>query len=308
MLVIIMLGKVRTQIGQEGKLDPHKSEIRMGYGIMYENWGSIYHSLNVYDLVIAIDLPQINFTNPIGDEVLQQFDKHCEDINTDYVDIIDICYYIWPLYYHYREQEYDYQVRIKEMLTQNIPRILPNFQQPKVEIEELPVLPDIDPLRRLTEMQADHLKRIHGQGITQEHINKFIGTLGIFKHMMEHIQDRQTENETNRNTRSVTNPMNIITLPTKPSTIENKKIEDETEKYNSYETTPEYEYTTFTTEREEINPQIIQEKKDVIYIPEIYSTEKRSVNWTTRENRNILNDGYQAGYLTKNTKYYTKTR
>ena len=80
------------------------------------------------------------------------FDKHCKDINEQYIDLIEICYYVWPLYYHYREQEYDYQTRIQIQLTQNIPRILPGFEPPKVEVEALPKLPDIDPLKRLTQI------------------------------------------------------------------------------------------------------------------------------------------------------------
>ena len=198
-LVLALASIGQTQLGQEGKEQKEKSQLRLGYGIMYEHWGKLLHSLNVYDLIVAIDLPSIDFKNPIG-EVLSQFDKHCEDINEQYTDLIEICYYVWPLYYHYREQEYDYQTRIQTQLTQNIPRILPGFEPPKVEVETLPKLPEIDPLKRLTQMQFDHLRKLHGQGLTQEHINQFVRNLGIFQHMMDMLQDEQAPV---RNTREV---------------------------------------------------------------------------------------------------------
>ncbi len=91
-LALAIIGQAK--LGQERKEQEKKSQLRLGYGIMYEHWGKLLHSLNVHDLIVAIDLPSIDFKNPIGDEVLSQFDKHCEDINEQYTDLIEICYYV----------------------------------------------------------------------------------------------------------------------------------------------------------------------------------------------------------------------
>ncbi len=70
-LVLVSIGQ--AQLGQDRKEQEEKSQLRLGYGIIYEHWGKQLHSLNVYDLIMAIDLPSIDFKNPIGDEVLSQF-------------------------------------------------------------------------------------------------------------------------------------------------------------------------------------------------------------------------------------------
>ena len=38
------------------------SEIKFGYGLMYESWGLMLHGLNRYYLIVGLEIPIFNFT------------------------------------------------------------------------------------------------------------------------------------------------------------------------------------------------------------------------------------------------------
>ena len=38
-----------------------KSEIRFGYGLLYEHRGQLLHGLNKYHLLVGVDIPKIHF-------------------------------------------------------------------------------------------------------------------------------------------------------------------------------------------------------------------------------------------------------
>ena len=40
----------------------NKSEIRFGYGSLYEHRGQLFHGLNKYHLLVGVDTPQFTFT------------------------------------------------------------------------------------------------------------------------------------------------------------------------------------------------------------------------------------------------------
>ncbi len=63
-LVLALASIGQTQLIQEGKEQEEKSQLRLGYDIMYEHWGKLLHSLNVYDLIVAIDLPSFRLQKP----------------------------------------------------------------------------------------------------------------------------------------------------------------------------------------------------------------------------------------------------
>ena len=39
-----------------------KSEIRFGYGLLYEHRGQLLHGLNKYQLLVGVDMPKFTFT------------------------------------------------------------------------------------------------------------------------------------------------------------------------------------------------------------------------------------------------------
>ena len=40
-----------------------KSEIRFGYGMLYEHRGQLFHGLNRYYLLVGVDIPKFTFTH-----------------------------------------------------------------------------------------------------------------------------------------------------------------------------------------------------------------------------------------------------
>ena len=106
-----------------------KSEIRPGYGLMYENWGVLMHSLNKYYLILGIELPTFNFTQHRPITYFSDFQQHCQEV-AENPRVQDICLSIWPLYFYYRQQELTYQKQIISILTEDIPAMLPNYKPP----------------------------------------------------------------------------------------------------------------------------------------------------------------------------------
>ena len=39
-----------------------ESEIRFGYGLLYEHKGQLLHGLNIYHLFVGMDIPKFTFT------------------------------------------------------------------------------------------------------------------------------------------------------------------------------------------------------------------------------------------------------
>ena len=39
-----------------------KSEVRFGYGLLYEHKGQLLHGLNKYHLLVGLDIPKFGFT------------------------------------------------------------------------------------------------------------------------------------------------------------------------------------------------------------------------------------------------------
>ena len=40
-----------------------KSEIRFGYGLLYEHRGQLLHGLNTYHLLVGVEMPKFTLTN-----------------------------------------------------------------------------------------------------------------------------------------------------------------------------------------------------------------------------------------------------
>ena len=124
-----------------------ESEIRMGYGILYQAYGKLLHELNKFHLVVGLELPKFKFHLDRPIIHFNDYQEHCK--NSAAVDfILVLCIEFCPLYLHYRYQEVWFQYKIKEKLCSDLPAMLIGYQPPTELCNlELPPLEDIDPIQ-----------------------------------------------------------------------------------------------------------------------------------------------------------------
>ena len=124
-----------------------ESEIRMGYGILYQAYGKLLHGLNKFHLVVGLELPKFKFHLDRPIIHFNDYQEHCKKLAV--VDfILVLCIEVLPLYLHYRYHKVWFQYKIKEKLCSDLPAML-NGYQPPTEIcnLELSPLKDIDPIQ-----------------------------------------------------------------------------------------------------------------------------------------------------------------
>ena len=81
-----------------------ESEIRVGYGILYQAYGKLLHGLNKFHLVVGLELPKFKFYLDRPIIHFNDYQEHCKNLAVvDY--ILVLCLEVWPLYLHYRYQE-----------------------------------------------------------------------------------------------------------------------------------------------------------------------------------------------------------
>ena len=124
-----------------------ESEIRMGYGILYQAYGKLLHGLNKFHLVVGLELPKFKFHLDRPIIHFNDYQEHCKNLAV--VDfILVLCIEVWPLLLHYRYQEVWFQYKIKEKLCSDLPAMLNGYQPPTELCNlELPPLKDIDPIQ-----------------------------------------------------------------------------------------------------------------------------------------------------------------
>ena len=124
-----------------------ESEIRMGYGILYQAYGKLLHGLNKFHLVVGLELPKFKFHLDRPIIHFNDYQEHCKNLAVvDY--ILVLCLEVWPLYLYYRYQEVWFQYKIKEKLCSDLPAMLNGYQPPTELCNlELPPLKDVDPIQ-----------------------------------------------------------------------------------------------------------------------------------------------------------------
>ena len=147
-LFIFILPYIHTQNPTPTHLN---SEIRFGYGLMYENWGLVLNGLNRYYLIVGLEIPIFNFTKDRTVDYFTNFKEHCDNLEGN-KRVKDICLNIWPLYFYYRNEEMKYQKQIMTIMTHDLPAVLPSFVPPDFgnfdySFKQTPM---IDPLINLT--------------------------------------------------------------------------------------------------------------------------------------------------------------
>ena len=89
-----------------------KSEIRFGYGFLYEHRGQLLHGLNKYHLLVGMDTPKCTFIH--YSYQLEQH-LHCKQF-VNITALHGVCYSLVPLCINYRTKEQQYQREISQIL------------------------------------------------------------------------------------------------------------------------------------------------------------------------------------------------
>ena len=106
-----------------------KSEIRFGYGLLYEHRGQILHGLNKYHMQVGVEMP--NFTLNQYSYQLEQHLNCAQFINLTILH--NVCYSVVPLCINYRSKELQYQREINQILASVLPAIMPTFNSSRVD-------------------------------------------------------------------------------------------------------------------------------------------------------------------------------
>ena len=89
-----------------------KSEIRFGYGVLYEHRGQLHHGLNKYHLLVGVEMPNSTFT-----QSSDQLELHLNCGQFINMTILhNVCYSLVPLCINYRTKEQQYQRKINQIL------------------------------------------------------------------------------------------------------------------------------------------------------------------------------------------------
>ena len=106
-----------------------KSEIRFGYGLLYEHRGQLLHALNKYHLLVGVEMPKFTFT-----QYSYQLEQHLNCRHFIKMTVLhNVCYSLVPLCINYRTKELQYHDEISQILESDLPAIMPTFNGRRVE-------------------------------------------------------------------------------------------------------------------------------------------------------------------------------
>ena len=105
-----------------------KSEIRFGYGLLYEHRGQLLHGLNKYHLLVGVEMPKFTFT-----QYPCQLEQHLNCGHFINMRILyNVCCSLVPLCINYRTKELQYQHEISQILESDLATIMPTFNRKRV--------------------------------------------------------------------------------------------------------------------------------------------------------------------------------
>lgn len=104
-----------------------ESEIRFGYGLLYQYHGKIIHGLNRYDMIVGLKLPDLRISDYY---IPQPFEPNfCERFNDENTQTLyTTCRNVWPAYLTNIEKIKYMQKQVNRIITEDIPAILPGFK------------------------------------------------------------------------------------------------------------------------------------------------------------------------------------
>ena len=125
-----------------GYLEP-KSEIRFGYGMLFDYHGQVLHGLNRYHLMVGLKIPNFKLDDyyvPTHEDKDFNFcDKFQGDKATTILHLT--CKNVWPTYLTAIDKIQKYREQIDHITTKQLPAIIPNYK-PDDEAVEAPNFED----------------------------------------------------------------------------------------------------------------------------------------------------------------------
>ena len=105
-----------------------KSEIRFGYGLLYEHRGQLLHGLNKYHFLVGVEMLKFTFT-----QYSYQLQQHLNCGHFINMTVLhSVCYSLVPLCINYRTKELEYHNEISQILESELPAIMPTFNGSRI--------------------------------------------------------------------------------------------------------------------------------------------------------------------------------
>ena len=126
----------------DGKQFPKpESEIRFGWGMSYNYTGQLYHNLNKYDVFVRLEIPDfrtIPYYKPFSTDP-----HYCEKWKTGVKTqvLYETCTKVWPAYLATIAKLGHSKERIKHIMEQEIPAVVPDFKLISIEPEPTTTAP-----------------------------------------------------------------------------------------------------------------------------------------------------------------------
>ena len=106
-----------------------KSEIKFGYGLLYEHRGQLLHGLNKHHLLVGVEMPKFTFT-----QYSYQLEQHLNYRHFINMTVLhNVCYSLVPLCIDYRTKELQYHNKISQILESDLPAIMPTNNGSRVD-------------------------------------------------------------------------------------------------------------------------------------------------------------------------------
>ena len=133
--IILMFSLTYVSLGY---LEP-KSEIRFGYGMLYDYHGQVLHGLNRYHLMVGLKIPNFNLADYYIPQREDEDFNFCSKFGDDEAKkILHLtCKNVWPTYLTALDKIQKYRERINHITTKQLPAIIPNFKVSE-DVEEGP--------------------------------------------------------------------------------------------------------------------------------------------------------------------------
>ena len=116
-----------------------KSEIRFGWGMLFDYQGQVLHGLNRYHLMVGIEIPNLKLSDyytptETDNNFCEQFDH--ASMQTLYIT----CKNVWPAYTRCISEMKGYQRQVNHIVNKQLPAILPNFK-PQQDVQNVDTVP-----------------------------------------------------------------------------------------------------------------------------------------------------------------------
>ena len=119
---------IPTPYPKQKEIKP-ESELRFGYGMSFQYHGQMLHGLNLYNLLVGLEIPDLripNYYTPAQDMCKSQF---CEENNKPETQVwYKTCINVWPAVQTAIRKVHDLKYEIYQIYEEEFPAIIPNYK------------------------------------------------------------------------------------------------------------------------------------------------------------------------------------